>query len=313
MQAFVSFFRLIRWINLCYIALTQYLVQYTIIKPILARAGAGTTLDDLHFFLLVISTVLIAAAGYIINDYFDVKVDEINKPQRILIDRGIHRRTAVLLHQFLTGAGILLALYVAWRAGNFKLGFIHAIVAAFLWFYSTGYKKKLLVGNVVVSFLSGLVILIVALYERHLFEPSGQAVRAAYTIFIIVFFYFLFAFLTSLARELVKDIEDIEGDRRFHCRTIPVVWGIERTRQIIMLILLSVLLLLVYIQQISFRGGDYISVLTIFTTLEFPLFIAMYLLWKARDPNHFTAVSSVIKIVMLMGILSMLYFYFLSN
>src|SRR5437868_93848 len=168
MKSLIAFLRLIRWLNLFYIALTQYLVQYTVIKPALTKWSRwNTTLDDVHFFLLVLSTILIAAAGYIINDYFDVKMDEVNKPKRIFIDRTIHHRTAILLHQFLTGAGVLLAFYVAWWAGNFKLGFINVIVAAFLWFYSSGFKKRVLIGNVIVAFLSAFVIPIVVLYEKH--------------------------------------------------------------------------------------------------------------------------------------------------
>jgi len=310
----ISFLRLIRWLNLLYIALTQYLVQYTVVKPILAQAGMSTTLDDLHFFLLVLSTMFVAAAGYVINDYFDVKMDEVNKPQRIFIDRTIHHRTAILLHQFLTGAGVLLAFYVAWKAGNLKLGFIHVIVAGFLWFYSTGYKRRVLIGNIIVAFLSGLVILIVGLYEKHLFEPANIAVvHAAYSIFIILFFYFMFAFLLSFARELSKDMEDMEGDRLYGCRTIPIVIGVQRTKWIVYALLVSVLSLMSYIQALQFNGRDFISVYTIFTTLEFPMLITFYLLYQSKGSKDFSLVSSMIKIVMFMGILSMLYFYFLTN
>jgi 4-hydroxybenzoate polyprenyltransferase len=231
MKSILSFLRLIRYINLLYIAFTQYLIQYTIIRPILAQAGVAPTLDHLHFFLLVLSTILIAAAGYVINDYFDVMIDSINKPRRIVIDRTIKRRTAMLLHQFMTGAGVLIGFYVAWKAGNLKLGLIHPIVAGLLWFYSTGYKRQLLIGNIVVSFLTAMVVMIVALYEHHLFAPSDAGVNAAaYSIFIIIFFYFLFAFLISLVRELVKDLEDVEGDRQYGCRTLPIVAGVQNTK-----------------------------------------------------------------------------------
>ncbi|MGB3074441.1 MAG: geranylgeranylglycerol-phosphate geranylgeranyltransferase, partial [Chitinophagales bacterium] len=222
MKGIISFLRLIRYVNLLYIALTQCLVQYTIIKPILGQAGVVPTLDVFNFSLLVLSTVLIAAGGYVINDYFDVKIDAINKPRRIFIDRTIKRRSAMLLHQALTGAGVLLGFYVAWKAGNIRLGFIHPIVSGLLWFYSTGYKRQLLIGNIIISFLTALVILIVALYEQHLFKPDTIAVNAAaYTIFILVFFYFLFAFLISLVRELVKDMEDVKGDELYGCKTLP--------------------------------------------------------------------------------------------
>jgi 4-hydroxybenzoate polyprenyltransferase len=314
MKGIFSFLRLIRSLNLIFIALTQYLIQFTIIKPILAQSGKETTLNDFDFFLLVLSTVFIAAAGYIINDYFDVKIDAINKPDRIYIDRTIRRRTAMLVHQVLTGSAVIIAFYVAWRAGNLKLAFIHPIVAALLWFYSTGYKRQVLIGNIIVSFLTALSVLIVALYERNLFNPENADVNtAAYTIFVLIFFYFLFAFLISMARELVKDMEDVEGDLRYGCKTLPIVIGIQRTKIVVYGISIVIAGFLVYLQFKQGRGGDFISVLNLFTTLEVPLAIAMYLLHKADSQKQFSLVSSVIKIVMLMGILTMVYFYYLMR
>lgn len=312
MRKLISFLRLLRTLNLLFIVLTQCFVQYFIITPILAQAGVLPTLDDGLFLLLVLATVLVAAAGYVINDYFDVKVDEVNKPGRIFIDRVITRRKAMLLHQVLTGLGVILAFYVAWKAGNLKLAFIHPIVAGFLWFYSTGYKRKLLVGNILVAFLTALVVLIVSLYERNLFHPINDAGgRAAYTIIVITFAYFIFSFLISLARELVKDMEDVEGDRSFGCKTVPVVIGIPKAKAIVFGILSVLFALLLYVQWLEVRGGDYISALTIFTTIEFPLLTVVILLARATSSQHYHAVSTVIKVVMFMGILSMLYFFLL--
>ena len=308
----ISFLRLIRYVNLLYIALTQYLVQYTIIKPILSQAGMSPTLDNLHFFLLVLSTVLIAAGGYVINDYFDVKIDVINKPKRIFIDRTIKRRSAIILHQFLTGAGIVIAFYVAWHAGNLKLAFIHPIVAGLLWFYSTGYKRQMLIGNLIISLLTAMVVIIVALYENQLFHPENVAVNAAAaTIFVIVFFYFLFAFLISMVRELVKDMEDVEGDAQYGCKTVPVVLGIQQAKIIVYGLIAMILGFLIFLQVKQAQGGDFISVLNLFTTLEVPLLISVYLLYKADSQKQFSLVSSVLKIVMLMGVLTMVYFYYL--
>jgi 4-hydroxybenzoate polyprenyltransferase len=246
----------------------------------------------------------------VINDYFDVKIDEVNKPRRIIIDRVIPRRGAMVLHQILTGSGIVLAAFVAWQAGSLKLALIHPIVAAFLWFYSTSYKRRLFTGNLIIAFLSGFVILIVALYEQHLFSiTESVAVAPAYTIFVIVFFYFLFSFFISLSRELVKDMEDIEGDRKYNCRTVPIVYGISKTKISVYLILGLVMVMLIYFQWMQLNGKDFVSALTIFTTLEFPMLVAIYLLKSAAAPKDFSLVSSVLKIVMFMGILSMVYFY----
>ncbi len=312
MKGVIYFLRLIRIVNLAYIALAQYLVQYTIIAPILGQAGTYPTLGNLHFFLLVLSTIFIAAGGYVINDYFDVKIDAVNKPKRVIVDRIIKRQSAMLLHQLLSAAGMLLGFYVAWYSDNFKLGFIHPIVAGLLWFYSTGYKRQMLVGNVIVAFLTALVVLLVALYERRLFHPENQAENAAaYTIFVLVFFYFLFAFLISLIRELVKDMEDVEGDERYGCKTLPIVLGVKRTKWIVYSIAALIIGFLVFIQSRQAAGGDFISVLNLFTMLELPLGIAMYLLYKADAQKHFSMVSGTVKLVMLLGMLTMVYFYYL--
>jgi 4-hydroxybenzoate polyprenyltransferase len=314
MQRIISYFRLVRWVNLLFIALTQTLVQYTLIVPMLGRAGAVPTLHPLEFFLLVLATVLVAAGGYVINDYFDVNLDEVNKPRRIFIDRTIHRRSAMLLHQLLTGLGVVISFYVAWKAGNLKLGLVHAIVAAFLWFYSAGYKRKLLAGNVLVSFLTALVVLIVALYEGQLFRPTSELLRqAASSVLIIVFYYFIFSFLISFARELVKDLQDLKGDRMYGSKTIPILVGVKKTKWLVAGVLVLIVMLLGNIQWMEISGRDYVSALTLFTTIEFPILVALYLLLKAQVPKQFAAVSEVIKIVMFMGILSMLYFYFLQH
>jgi len=187
-------------------------------------------------------------------------------------------------------------------------------VAGLLWFYSTGYKRQMLIGNVIVSFLTALVVLIVALYERQLFYPESVMVnRASYTIFIIIFFYFIFAFLISMVRELVKDMEDIEGDARYNCKTLPIVIGIQKTKVVVYAITAVIVALLIYLQVQQARGGDINSVLNLFTTLEVPLGISMYLLYKADSQKQFSLISNVIKIVMFMGILTMVYFYYLMQ
>ncbi len=169
-------------------------------------------------------------------------------------------------------------------------------------------------GNITVAFLSAFVILIVVLYEKQLFEPANVAIlRAASSVLILLSFYFAFAFLLSLARELTKDMQDIEGDRLYGCRTVPIVMGIEKTKWIVYVLLACVMGLLIYIQVIQYSGHDYISLYTLFTTLEFPLLCTFYLLYRANSSKEFSLVSALIKIVMFMGILSLLYFSFLMK
>jgi 4-hydroxybenzoate polyprenyltransferase len=279
--------------------------------PLLASAGLHSSLSDLNFWLLAFSTILIAASGYIINDYFDVKIDSINKPNRIFIDRTIKRHIAMFIHWVFTGVAVVIGFYVAWEAGSLKLGMINPIVAALLWFYSTGYKRQAVVGNIVVSFLTGLVVLVVVLYEQELFSGklSDAGFHAAYTIFVLTFFYFIFAFLVSMMREIVKDMEDIKGDENYGCRTLPIVIGVNKTKVVVYLLGIIVVLLVGFVQYISIQRGGYLSAIYLMQAVQIPVFISLWLLYDAESQKEYNRVSTFIKVVMLMGILTIAYFY----
>lgn len=305
-----SLLKLVRYPNLLFIVLTQLGLHYLVILPILHDAQVVSTLSHLDVALLVLSTVLIAAGGYIINDYFDVQIDRVNKPDRVFIDRSIKRRVAILLHQIFSGVAVLIGVYLAWKAHNLKLAAIQPIVVGFLWFYSTGYKKQPLTGNVVVSFLTGLVVLIVGIYQSDLFY-NPEAAYAAYAVFIRLFFYFVFAFVVSLMREIVKDMEDVEGDERFGCRTLPILIGINKTKWVVYALAALTFLLVLYIEVSRYHARDFLTIIYLLQTLQVPLGVVVWQLVVADSPKHFRRVSTLIKLLMLMGIFSMAYLYFL--
>lgn len=312
MKSLFSFLRLVRYPNLLFVVLTQSFFHYLIVIPVLKSKGIDTSLTDFDFGLLVLATVLLAAAGYIINDYFDVKIDAINKPKKLFISKSINRRSAILIHQCFNGLAVVIGIYLAWRVGNYRLAMINPIVAALLWFYSTGYKKQPFIGNFTVAFLTGLVVLVVVFFEQPLFHPTNDfELMAAYSIFIRAFFYFVFAFLVSLIREIVKDMEDIKGDELYRCKTLPIVLGIPKTKGIVYILGIIVLGLIGFVQLGPLNAGDYITVIYLFQTVQFPLFVMMWLLFKADGQKDFNRISTLVKVVMLMGILTMGYFYFL--
>jgi 4-hydroxybenzoate polyprenyltransferase len=196
--------------------------------------------------------------------------------------------------------------------GKLQLALIHAVISGLLWFYSTGYKKQFLIGNIIVSLLTAMTLVIVLVYERNLFQPQEAAgMQAARTIFIITFFYFLFAFLISMYRELVKDMEDREGDAQFDCRTIAVVWGNQRTKLAALFFALCIFAGVIYIQLLQVKGGDFLSAFNLFIMAQVPLLISSHMLWRAKSQQQFAVVSQVIKLSMLLGILTMVYFYYL--
>lgn len=296
----ISIFRLIRLPNLLIIALTLYFTKYFLIRPMIEISGAEVLFSKLDFFLFNLSIIFIAAAGYIINDYFDTKIDFINKPEKIIIDKKINRKHAIVWHVILSTLGILLGIYSAIRVGFPKLCLIHILSVGLLWFYSTDFKRMFLIGNIVVAFLSGLIPIMAALFEPNKIFISFKYIAG----------YAIFAFITSLIREIIKDMEDVKGDAALNCKTLPVVLGIKTTKTIIVTIVLATMLLMGYIQSMQFRAHDLISFWYFTITIQLPFAILIYLTLKAENQQHFHRASTITKIIMFTGVLSMFIFYY---
>ena len=240
------------------------------------------TLNDFNLFLLSLSTVFIAAGGYIINDYYDVKIDYINKPDRVVIGKSITRRYAILFHIALSVAGIAIGFYLSW-----KIAGVNVLSVFLLWLYSNNLKRLPFVGNLTVAFLTGLAVIIV-----DLFYGKDNS---------LVLIYALFAFFMTLVREVIKDMEDLKGDNSFGCKTLPIVWGIRKTK------------ILIYVILIVF-GGVVIVLNQLYQALPFkyhliflfvPLFWLFLRLIRADMKKDFTRLSMYCKVIMMLGILSM--------
>lgn len=312
MTAIIGFFRLIRSLNLLFIAITQCLFQYCVIVPTFRRAGIEAQLSYFHFFLLVLSSICIAAAGYIINDYFDLNIDRINKPEKIIVERVIRRRWAILWHLGLSLAGILLSFYVGWKNNhNLVLLFANSGCVFLLWVYSTTFKKKLLTGNIVISLLTGWTVLVlyVAELDRFFYTVNLPEVSAAVNrIFKLAVLYAGFAFIISLVREVVKDIEDMSGDLKYGCKTMPIVWGVNVSKVFaatwLIVLIAAIALLQVYVM--SYRWWISIAYSVVF--ILSPLIVILRKLYHAREVSDYHRISSWIKWVMLTGILSLAFF-----
>jgi 4-hydroxybenzoate polyprenyltransferase len=271
---FVSFLRLTRFWNLSIIALSQYFTAYMLIGP--------GTLFDWKLLVLTISTVAIAAGGYIINDYYDVKIDLVNKPERVVIGQGITRRYAILSHSLLSIFGILLGFFLSWRVAaiNFASVFL-------LWWYSNDLKRHPFVGNFVVALLTGVGVMMVdAIYK------TGN---------VLIISYATFAFFMTLIREIIKDMEDLKGDDTFGCRTLPIVWGIRKTKfflyGVLVVFAVTVLLLNYYFTKLP----EYYFLFF----LAPPLLLLLIRLIQADTKKDFAWLSTFCKFIMLLGILSL--------
>jgi len=306
-----AFFRLIRWSNLFFIVLTQSLFYYCILLPSfhIDTVVYENVLKPFEFWLLSSSSVLIAAAGYIINDYFDLNIDRVNKPEKIVVEKLIKRRWAIVWHWVLSCIGILIGFYISWRLRNIFIGPANMICVALLWFYSTTFKKKLLIGNVIISLLTAWVILVLYLCEFRLHRFVDPVYhRSLSTVYKFAILYAAFAFIISLIREVVKDIEDMEGDARYGCRTMPVVWGVNVSKVFIATWLIVLIASLIVIQFYVLQYRWWISVLYCFIFILLPMVQILRKLYVAASNADYYQLSKLIKAVMLAGILSMIFF-----
>lgn len=268
--------RLTRFWNLVIIGTSQYFVAIFLIDHEL--------LLDWKLFVLASSTAIIAAAGYIINDYYDIKIDLINKPNRVVIGKNITRRYALFFHTILSFMGVALGFVLSW-----KLGVINFLSAFLLWVYSNNLKRQPFIGNFVVAWLTSISIVLVNI----LYDVSSS----------LVVIYALFAFFMTLIREIVKDMEDLKGDNTFGCRTLPIVWGIRKTKVLLYILLASlassVLLLNAWYSQLP------LSYFLIF--LFIPLGWLLLRLIRADTRKDFYWLSQACKIIMLLGVISMVF------
>ncbi len=313
MKLLFAFFRLIRWKNLLFIALTQCLFYYSIIVPSLPASyyQLPDTLSQSLFFLLVISSVFIAAAGYIINDYFDINIDRINKPDKMVVEKIINRRWAILLHWIITTIGLIISLYIGFKT-SFLIFIANVVCTLLLWFYSTTFKKKLLSGNIIISLLTAWTVLVLYFAANIIYHSSSRLSPdisiAMNRIFKFAVLYGGFAFIISLVREVVKDIEDMEGDTKYNCKTMPIVWGIPTSKVFAGVWLVVLIGILSIVQFYALQLGWIIISFYSLLVVILPLIWILRQLYLAQNNHQYHQLSQIIKLVMLFGILSLLFF-----
>lgn len=298
-----AFLRLVRWQNLLFIVITQCCYEYGIYLPIYK------THDLTQFILLVVASVLIAAAGYIINDYFDLNIDQINKPEKVVVNHGVSRRWAIFWHMLLSLLGFFCTVLALSPFHFWYLIFANLICIVLLWLYSTNFKRQLLIGNVVISLLTSWVILIVFFSKSPISLQSVTSPdQAAIRLFRLTMLYAAFAFVISLIREVLKDMEDRVGDQQYGCRTMPIVWGLQASRVFIYvwIIVLAGTLLLLQVYVIAY--GWWFSIAYCLLLIVLPLLRILQKLSTAQTQQDFHRLSSWVKWVMFTGILSMLFF-----
>ncbi|RMG88513.1 MAG: hypothetical protein D6714_00575 [Bacteroidetes bacterium] len=299
--------KFIRFPNLLIVALTQYLLCFLLLRPWFHQHHIATSLDGFHFFLLVLTTVLIAAAGYVINDLFDYSADTWNKPDQVFIHKKITPDGARKLYAGLVATGGAIAIYLALHVGQFPLFFIYPVAVGLLWLYSRHFKKGILVGNIIVSLFCAFVAGIVLFAEREAFfelwKSDPDAARWIWTIFGG---YLAFAFYSTLFREIIKDLEDMEGDQRQHCRTLPIVFGMTAAKRVGLFTGAFLWVLVAIFGLFLWQKGKLAGLAFTIAGLLSPLSYALFRLPRTNEKTGFHRLSQLAKYIMLAGLVLLL-------
>jgi 4-hydroxybenzoate polyprenyltransferase len=304
------YLKLLRVGNLAFLAVLLYVMEKWVAVPLLHVEKFQEQMPWWVLLLLIFSTIFIGAGGYVINDYFDVKIDRINRPDDMVVTRVISREGAMQLFYVLTAIGIASGLAVAWWARSWNLLFVYIVIPGLLWFYSASYKRMFLVGNLVVSFVSAIVPILVAIanadFLRHLYQEALAYSPIVGELYVWTGVFAAFAFLLTWAREMIKDMEDIEGDREMECRTMPIVWGEKTTKIIVSVLLLTVAVLIAHtlfnIWPFSHEWKSLPTRYVLFGLIT-PILCSIILLWAANNRTELHRVQMIIKFVMFMGAL----------
>lgn len=294
------YLQLIRYKNLLLLALMQIIFRYGFLN----QQDGYLALADWQYFLLVLSTVLLAAAGYVINDIFDQETDTINRPEKVIVGKAISESRAYNIYVGLNIIGVSIGFYLSNVIQKPSFATIFIFIAASLYFYATTLKKMLLLGNILVAFILGLSVLIIGVFDLYPATYDGNREKMG-LLFKILTDYAVFAFVLNLIREIIKDAEDIKGDYNQGMQTLPIVIGVNRTAKIMFgLVAIAVAIVLWYTNKHLMSFDLYYAVLYVLFLVLGPLMYVLIKSWNAKSVSDFHHLSTILKWVIFFGILS---------
>ena len=292
------FLKLIRFQNLLILALMQLLFRYVFFK----LQNIPSALADWQYSLLVLSTILIAAGGYVINNVFDQNTDLINKPNHVIVGKTISETNAYNLYLGLTASGVAIGFYLSNVVEKPGFASIFILVAATLYLYATSLKQMLVIGNIIIELLLSFIVVIIGIFDLFPTIHEGNQQQMG-VVFSILLDYALFTFFLNFMREIVKDLEDFDGDYNEGMNTLPIVIGKLRTAKIVFGIsFIPIIFMLYYINKYLLE--------LVFTTVYLLLFVVGPLLyfavkiWTAKSKKEFHMLSLLLKCILLFGVLS---------
>ena len=313
----MGFLRLIRYQRVLLIGIIQALMYWAVILPTMEVYGVYSTTPIWIVLCTILSTMFITAGGYVINDYFDVKIDKLNRPDRLIVTRDVQKHEAMRFYQILTAVGLILGIVVAIAMRSFTLGFIFVVIPGVLWFYSASYKRQLIIGNLIVAASVALVPLMPLILEaEQLNSIYGDLLKETpllRTLYATICMFTVFAFLWSFIREIIKDLVDEYGDREMECHTMPVVWGVKTT-QIVVTILTAVACIVMAILIFALVTFDnYITLRYFLIGIVVPNICMICLMWSKGCKAYSNALN-MMNFILIIGILySILYYYLLAK
>lgn len=303
-----AYLRLVRWPNLAIIGLIFLLLRFGLLEGFYGTTILRSCLEGMHWWLMAVATILIAASGNVVNDIFDQDIDLQNRPDRRIIGPIITEDAAWTFYYILSGAGLALGIVLAYLLGNTSNGLVFLLALGGLWFYSYSYKRQFLIGNLVVAFLAGLTVYLPLVFEMQC-DPAGWKFLP-WAPFIVA--YAFFAALSTLIRELVKDMEDMSGDARAGCRTVPIVIGSKAAKAVVGLLTLMLMGAVARYQYVKWEENDMVSFLVIAAVVQLPAVLMLRSLMVADNAAGYRLASRWAKMLMVGGIGTMLLFRMLA-
>ena len=293
-----------------FLAALIWVMEKWVAAPVLIQAGFGEQLPNGILLLLILGTTLVAAGGYVINDYFDVKIDRINRPDSVIVTRSVSKETAMRLSLILSGIGIACGITAAVLLRSMIVGTLFVIIPGLLWFYSSSYKRLFMIGNLVIALLAAMTPMLVAFANvavlRLRFAPVLPYLPLEHDLYVWLGGFALFAFLLTWIREIVKDAQDQMGDRELECHSMPIVWGELWTKVFVTALIVFTIALIghLWYHVLPFPiGWNSLSTRYIVLGIIIPLLSALCLLWAAKIPSDYKICQQVLKFTMLLGML----------
>lgn len=301
---------LVRYQNLIFLIILLWVMENWVARPLFDLVGCHGYLPAAVLWLLIMGTVFIAAGGYVINDYFDVKIDRINRPDRLIVTRSIDKEKTMFLFQGLTVIGVVSGLIASWMLKSTQVAIIFVLIPGLLWFYSSSYKRQFLIGNLSIAFAAGVTPILIGLADVAWLEKTNPDLLSetpiGYWLYVWMAGFGLFAALCTLAREIIKDIQDQAGDKELECHTIPIRLGDKWAKGIAIALLVTIAALAVYFAffLIPFPHSWH-SLSTRYTVFGIlvPIACEIVLLGTAKISTDYYHAQQLMKFIMFLGVL----------